>query len=185
MQDAALFYREAAARKSDIISRLGLSAKPFALCTIHRAENTDAPERLVNIVNALNDITEEMDVILPLHPRTRKIMEVRGLDTKCIIIDPVGYFDMIQLLEHTRIVLTDSGGLQKEAFFFAKPCVTLRDETEWVELVDGGFNVLAGAAKNRIYDSFKRMAATTPDYQIDLYGNGKASSSIVASLLKP
>lgn len=182
MQDAALFYRDTAARKSDIISRLGLSAKSFALCTIHRAENTDAPERLATIVDALNDITEEMDVILPIHPRTRKIMEVRGLDTKCIIIDPVGYFDMIQLLEHTRIVLTDSGGLQKEAFFFAKPCVTLRDETEWVELVDGGFNQLAGADSHRIRQHFAALSQSTTNYSVDLYGKGMASKNIVELL---
>lgn len=182
MQDAALFYRETAARKSDIISRLGLSVKPFALCTIHRAENTDAPERLAAIVDALNDITEEMDVILPIHPRTRKIMEARGLDTKCTIIDPVGYFDMIQLLEHTRIVLTDSGGLQKEAFFFAKPCVTLRDETEWVELVDGGFNQLAGAEAETICNAFLRMSSIGLDFGDDLYGKGQAAKNIIKSI---
>lgn len=184
MQDAALFYRDTAARKSDIVSRLGVSAKPFALCTIHRAENTDSPERLATIMGALNDISSEMEIILPIHPRTRKIMETRGLKTQCTMIDPVGYFDMIQLLEHTRIVLTDSGGLQKEAFFFGKPCVTLRDETEWTELVAGGYNILVGADKNKICGGFNLMRTTVRDYQVDLYGNGKASYSIVASLLR-
>ncbi|MCE1227372.1 MAG: UDP-N-acetylglucosamine 2-epimerase (non-hydrolyzing) [Geobacteraceae bacterium] len=184
MQDAALFYRETAARKSDIISRLNLSAKPFALCTIHRAENTDVPERLATIVNALNDITEEMDVILPIHPRTRKIMEAKMLDTKCIIIDPVGYLDMIQLLEHTRIVLTDSGGLQKEAFFFCKPCVTLRDETEWVELVEGGHNTLAGANKLDICSAFLKMRSASPNFDRNLYGAGQAASRIINELFR-
>lgn len=185
MQDAALFYRDTAARKSDIISRLGLSAKPFALCTIHRAENTDSPERLQAIIEALNRIADEMEVILPLHPRTRKIMEARGLASSCTILDPVGYFDMIQLLEHTHIVLTDSGGLQKEAFFFGKPCVTLRDETEWAELVEGGYNMLVGADSSKICDGFNRMRMATPNYQVDLYGNGAASSSIISNLLSP
>ena len=182
MQDAALFYRDTAARKSDVIARLGLSAKPFALCTIHRAENTDSTERLGNIMNALNEISSEMDVIIPIHPRTRKIMETRRINTKCTMFEPVGYFDMIQLLEHTRIVLTDSGGLQKEAFFFAKPCVTLRDETEWVELVDGGYNMLAGAINGQIVSAFGKMLSSTPDYGRNLYGGGQASVSIIAAM---
>jgi UDP-GlcNAc3NAcA epimerase len=182
MQDAAIFYRDAAARKSNIIFRLGLADKPFALCTIHRAENTDSRERLANIIDALNKITEEMDVILPIHPRTRKIMEARGLDSRCTIIDPVGYFDMIQLLEHARIVLTDSGGLQKEAFFFAKPCVTLRDETEWIELLDGGYNVLVGADREKICAGFRGMLSAAPDFSRDLYGQGHASAAIVSAI---
>lgn len=121
MQDAALFYRRIAAEKSGVIARLGLAGKAFALCTIHRAENTDVPERLEAIIAALDEIAGEMEVVLPLHPRTRKIMSAGGLDSHCTVINPVGYFDMIQLLEQTSIVLTDSGGLQKEAFFFSKP----------------------------------------------------------------
>ncbi len=182
MQDAALFYRETAARKSDIISRLGLSAKSFALCTIHRAENTDTPERLASIMDALNDISQNMDIVLPLHPRTRKIMEARRISTRCIIVDPVGYFDMIQLLENTKIVLTDSGGLQKEAFFFGKPCVTLRDETEWVELVDGGYNMLAGAHIEKIQFAFITMCSAAPNFSKNLYGKGQAARLIVNEL---
>jgi UDP-GlcNAc3NAcA epimerase len=182
MQDAAIFYRDIAAHKSDVISRLGLGGKPFAIGTIHRAENTDSPERLEAIMSALNKIAREMEVILPLHPRTRKIMRDRGLDSRCTIIDPVGYFDMIQLLEHTCIVLTDSGGLQKEAFFFSKPCVTLRDETEWVELLDGGYNTLAGASSEQIVAGFSQMLSAEPDYQRNLYGAGRASQAIVAAM---
>jgi UDP-GlcNAc3NAcA epimerase len=182
MQDAAIFYRDMAAQKSDVISRLSLGGKPFALGTIHRAENTDSPERLDSIMSALNKIAGEMEVILPLHPRTRKIMRARGLDSRCTIIEPVGYFDMIQLLEHTCIVLTDSGGLQKEAFFFSKPCVTLRDETEWVELLDGGYNTLAGASSEQILAGFSKMLSARPDYHRNLYGGGQASKSIVAAM---
>lgn len=185
MQDAALFYRDTAAQKSDIISRLGLTAKVFALCTIHRAENTDSPERLNAIISALNSIADDMEVILPLHPRTRKIMEARGLDSRCTLIDPVGYFDMIQLLENARIVLTDSGGLQKEAFFFGKPCVTLRDETEWVELVEGGYNLLAGADTKAVVAAFHQMHHATIDFSANLYGQGQAAASIVNVLAAP
>lgn len=179
MQDAAIFYRGMAAEKSTIIAKLGLANRPFALCTIHRAENTDNPERLAEIVAALDEIAGEMEVVLPLHPRTRKIMAARGLTTRCTVIDPVGYFDMIRLLEQCHIVLTDSGGLQKEAFFFARPCVTLRDETEWVELVEGGFNVLAAADKDLILGQYRLMLKATPEYEVDLYGNGRAAARIV------
>lgn len=182
MQDAALFYRDTAARKSDVIKRLGLTGKPFALCTIHRAENTDSLERLLAILAALNEIVGEMEVVLPLHPRTRKIIEARGLDSRCTVIEPVGYFDMIQLLEHTRMVLTDSGGLQKEAFFFSKPCVTLRDETEWIELTEGGYNILAGSNKEMIISAFRTMLTAAPDFSRDLYGRGCASATIVDAL---
>lgn len=183
MQDAAFYYRGIAAEKSEIIARLGLAGKAFALCTIHRAENTDDPDRLQAIMAALDKIADEVEVVLPLHPRTRKIMESRGLHSRCTVIDPVGYFDMIQLLERTRIILTDSGGLQKEAFFFGKPCVTLRDETEWIELVEAGFNVLAGADTLNIYKSFCNMMAVTVDCSMNLYGGGKASEQIVSKLL--
>ena len=194
MQDAALFYRDKAADKSIIIEKLGLKAQPFALCTIHRAENTDDPERLRNIFDALEDISREMSVVLPLHPRTRKKLAEAGItvrDPQSTIhhsqftihhIDPVGYFDMIQLLENARIVLTDSGGLQKEAFFFAKPCVTLRDETEWIELVEGGYNMLAGADEDNIVASFHSMLQSEPDFYVNLYGQGQATSNIIKAI---
>lgn len=183
MQDAALFYRKMAAEKSNVLFRMGLDGKAFALCTIHRAENTDDPERLDSIISALDEIAGEMEVILPLHPRTRKIMASRGLDSRCTVIDPVGYFDIIQLLENTRIVLTDSGGLQKEAFFFSKPCITLRDETEWTELVEGGYNVLAGADASAIIQSFRNRIVSSSDYSVNLYGGGKAAEKIVKFLV--
>lgn len=182
MQDAALFYRNTAACKSDVIARLGLSGRSFALCTIHRAENTDVPERLHAIVAALNEIAGKMEVVLPLHPRTRKVMAARELASCCTVIDPVGYFDMIQLLEHTKIVLTDSGGLQKEAFFFGKPCVTLRDETEWVELLGGGYNTLAGASQETIIACYNKMLLAMPNYEQNLYGSGHASHFIVTAI---
>lgn len=191
MLDAALYYGSTSAEKSTIIEEMGLKGKQFVLCTIHRAENTDDPERLDNIFAALGEISKQMIVVSPLHPRTRKILQSRstandpvtsGNDQRIRTIDPVGYFDMLELLKHTHIVLTDSGGLQKEAFFFGKPCVTLRDETEWVELVDGGFNTIAGANSDRILAAFRKMSTWEVIENVALYGTGNASVSIVAAL---
>jgi len=163
--------------------RFGIREKRFAVCTIHRAENTDDVGRLTQIIDALNQISKEIDIVFPIHPRTRKIIADRGLSISCRMIDPVGYLDMVSLLTHSSMVLTDSGGLQKEAYFFGKPCVTLRDETEWTELIEGGFNVLAGSDAGGIVSSFRRMCATKPDYTRDLYGGGTAGKRIVSCLL--
>jgi UDP-GlcNAc3NAcA epimerase len=190
MYDAAMFYADIASKKSGIMERLKMDGKDFALCTVHRAENTDDPVRLRNIFEALGEISKEMIVILPVHPRTRKILE--SLDyaslftshPSLMLIDPVSYFDMIELLKNTEIVLTDSGGLQKEAFFFKKPCVTLRDETEWVELVDGGYNRVAGAEVNRIINAYDELEGEHPDFSVALYGNGSAGRNIIAVLQK-
>ena len=179
MQDVAYFYSVYSAEKSRIIKKLGLEGKDFALCTIHRAENTDDPVRLASIVGALNEISRNIPVVLPLHPRTRKIMASCPVPFAFEPIHPVGYFDMIELIKHTKVVLTDSGGLQKEAFFFDKPCVTLRDETEWVELLSSGANRLAGADRERIV-KYRIEAITDPIvFNKDLYGNGRASENIV------
>src|SRR5690606_8129437 len=122
----------------------------YFLGTIHRAENTDRVKNLEAIVDALNELTSRLEVVVPLHPRTRKILKDLNISTEFTIIDPVGYFDMINLTRNSFCVLTDSGGLQKEAYFFKKYCVTMRDETEWVELVQGGHNILAGAGTEKI-----------------------------------
>jgi UDP-GlcNAc3NAcA epimerase len=154
----------------------------FILCTIHRAENTDDENRLSNIFEALDEIAKEKQVILPLHPRTKKILENLKLNIQNLtIIDPVGYLGMVWLIDNCSLVMTDSGGLQKEAYFFEKPCITLRDETEWVELVENRFNVLAGANKDKIVDLYKNFEFCT-DFNVDLYGNGKASQTIVEIL---
>jgi UDP-GlcNAc3NAcA epimerase len=123
-----------------------------------------------------------MRVVLPLHPRTAALLRRADVPLRFAPIEPVGYFDMLELLKLARIVLTDSGGLQKEAFFFAKPCVTLRDETEWVELVEGGYNRIAGANREAIVASFKAMLATALDFDRDLYGRSSASEAIVAAV---
>lgn len=183
MQDAARYYAGKAARTSDVMTRLDLDGRAFALCTLHRAENTDDPDRLASIVAALNEISGTMEVVAPLHPRTAKAVETRRLAVSFTRIPPVGYFDMIVLLSNARIVLTDSGGVQKEAFFFGKPCVTMRDQTEWTELVDGGFNRLAGAHRREIVRNFSEMLREKHDFSVDLYGGGGAAGRIVDAIL--
>jgi len=150
MLDAALFYKSKADKNSKMLERLELKPDNFMLGTIHRAENTDNPERLENIVNALNEINQNIQVIVPLHPRTLKIIANSNLKIEFTVIEPVGYFDMLQLISNCKLVLTDRGGLQKEAYFFNKFCITLRDETEWVELVTNGYNFIVGADMEKI-----------------------------------
>jgi len=181
MYDAALYYKKYA-RKPQI----ALPAK-FILSTLHRAENTDNPTRLKSIFNGFDKIAKTIPIILPLHPRTKKTIKTQNIeitDSNVQIIDPVSYLEMIYLLGKCAVVLTDSGGLQKEAFFFQKPCVTLRDETEWVELVDNGVNELAGAEPQKICASCKTALTKKLDFDLDLYGKGDAGDKIVATLLR-
>lgn len=179
MYDGVLFYRQYARRP-----QIPDLAQDFILCTLHRQENTDDPRRLGQIIEALTEIARERQVILPLHPRTRQKLEQGDFDTTTLIlIEPQGYLNMVWLLDHCSLVMTDSGGLQKEAFFFARPCITLRDETEWIELVEGGFNRLAGADRARILDLYRESDFAT-DYEVDLYGDGHASREIVTELLR-
>jgi UDP-GlcNAc3NAcA epimerase len=178
MQDAAIYYAKKSSEKSKILDFLKIKNNEFVLATIHRQENTDTPERLIGIINALNQISKEIPLIVPIHPRTRKIIERDQLKVLFTMIDPVGYFDMLELLKHCRLVLTDSGGLQKEAYFFNKFCITLRDETEWVELIQNGFNQLTGANEQLILKAFVDFSNKPFTKQIDLYGGGKASENI-------
>lgn len=153
MFDVALFYRAVALERSRVLARLGLETGGYALATVHRQENTDDPARLRSVLAGLRDVAAEMPVVLPLHPRTREVVRTggRGGDLEGLIVtDPVSYLDMVALEAQAALVLTDSGGVQKEAFFFGVPCVTLRDETEWVETVELGANRLAGADADRI-----------------------------------
>jgi len=178
MQDGALFYKKLAQKPLYKIE------DDFLLCTIHRAENTDNEKRLRAIFEALQEIGKERQVILPLHPRTKKNIEKLKLNIQnLIIIEPVGYLEMVWLIDHCDLIMTDSGGLQKEAFFFEKPCITLRDETEWIELVDNGFNVLVGANKEKIISTYMNQQFNS-DFNIDLYGTGQASKIIVERLIK-
>ncbi|MDR0834946.1 MAG: UDP-N-acetylglucosamine 2-epimerase (non-hydrolyzing) [Candidatus Symbiothrix sp.] len=181
MQDAALFYAKKAAEKSTIIQRLGL--KKFALATIHRQENTDSIDALTGIIEGLNAIHAQLPVLVPLHPRTRNIIAQHNMPVHFQTIEPVGYFDMIRLLQACEIVLTDSGGVQKEAFFFGKHCITLRQETEWIELVENGYNVLVGSNPEKMQHAFEQLLTKTSDFNINLYGNGHAAELAANSIL--
>lgn len=184
MQDAALFYARNSADKSTVIQEHNLSGKPFVLCTIHRAENTDNESNMKGIFSALTEISSDIPVILPLHPRTKGIIQKLEIETGNIyMIDPVGYFDMIELLKGCTLVMTDSGGLQKEAFFFKKHCVTMREQTEWIELVDGGFNELAGSSEDVILQKYNALKNKESDFDVNLYGNGQACRKLVDHIL--
>ncbi len=180
MLDAARYYGAMSAKHSDIIKRLGLTR--FALATLHRAENTDTTERLTAILTALEQIHRDLPLVLPIHPRTRGLLPKLGKSFDLTFIDPVTYFDMLELLKACAVVLTDSGGLQKEAYFFGKPCVTLRDETEWTELVSCGANIIAGADTQRILESFHTATSSSIDFTRSFYGDGTASDRIAAEL---
>ncbi len=182
MHDTALHYASVAEGRSTALDRLSLRGKDFALCTLHRVENTDDSARLGSIVRALHEVAAEVPVVMPLHPRTAAALARHGLRVDLTVIEPVGYLDMVSLVRGARAVLTDSGGLQKEAYFFSRPCVTLRDETEWVELVDGGYNRLAGADPGRIVGAFREALAAGVTFSTDLYGGGTAARAIVDEL---
>jgi UDP-GlcNAc3NAcA epimerase len=176
MQDAAMFYSKKEEAPNFKIP------KEFVLSTIHRAENTDNDKRLSSILSGLNFIAKSTPIILPLHPRTKNIIKKGSFDINNLtIVDPVGYLEMIYLIQRSKVVMTDSGGLQKEAFFFEKPCITLRDETEWVELVEGGFNTLVGANEKLIKNAFKNQSYNM-DFNFNLYGEGRACENIVEKL---
>lgn len=182
MQDAAMFYAKTSEQKSTVIKDNNLAKNNFVLCTLHRAENTDSKERLQCIVDGLHQINESTPVVLPLHPRTAKMLEKFNIELNITLIEPVGYFDMIELLKNCKCVATDSGGLQKEAFFFQKECITMRDETEWVELVHNGFNTIVGASSKSIIEAFNKVGKQKIDFEVDLYGNGKAGENIVSAI---
>jgi UDP-GlcNAc3NAcA epimerase len=182
MQDAALYYSSMLEGRKTIVTEKKLN--DFILCTLHRAENTNDPKRLSDIVDALNKIHETNHVVLPLHPRTKKTVEALGLKLNVDIVPPQGYFDMLALLKHCRMVLTDSGGLQKESYFFRKPCVTLRDETEWAELIQIGCNKLVGADNKKIISTVNEMLNQNFNFDTELFGGGIASKNIIAAIEK-
>ena len=189
MYDAALrFAKVAAARPARPAVGAALGGRAFALATVHRAENTDEPERLRAIVAALRALSGEIDVVWPLHPRTRKVLATLGVDVdgqkSLHAVGPLGYLDMIELQAAAQLIVTDSGGVQKEAFFFGKPCVTLRDETEWVELVEAGWNRLAPPTSVDALTSAFRAAIGSTGRPVRPYGDGYAARRIAAILLR-
>lgn len=186
MHDSVLYNARIAARElPDPLQRLGLvDGHPYALATVHRAENTDAPDKLRSIFRALGRVaTDELPVILPLHPRTRKALVQHGLSPdqgNLRLIEPVSYLEMLVLERRARLILTDSGGVQKEAYWFAVPCVTLRDETEWVETVETGWNQVVGSDGERIIEAARGAASGAGDR--DAYGDGHSAERIVEAL---
>ncbi len=186
MYDAVLQHAARAERRSRVLENLAIRPGGYALATVHRAENTDNADRLRVILGALARLGQEMPVVLPLHPRTRAAMDRHEIDlrenTGVRIIDPVGYLDMLRLESNAGLVATDSGGVQKEAFFFRVPCVTLREETEWVELVDLGWNRLCPPADLEATWTCLRGALGTTGAEAAPYGSGDAGTKIAAML---
>lgn len=186
MYDAALLFEKIAEQTSDILNLLHVQSKHFRLCTLHRAENTDQKERMTQISSALVEIgTKDFPIVFPLHPRTRICLEKYDLIktiTKhegILLLPPAGFLDMILLEKHAATILTDSGGIQKEAYFYHTPCVTLRDETEWVETVEAGWNQLAGYKASQIL----RCLENNPERrEIHEYGTGRTSETILELL---
>jgi UDP-N-acetylglucosamine 2-epimerase len=183
MVDSLLYAAEKASGSSTILERMGLAEDAFYLATVHRAENTDSRSRLKNILEAFIEL--DAPIIFPIHPRTRKAIDKFQLeqflhDTNIMLIEPLGYLDMVHVEQTAKMILTDSGGIQKEAYWLETPCVTLRKETEWVETVDLGWNKLAGADKAKILDIIRTF--TKPDKHPPLYGDGKAGERIARIL---
>lgn len=187
MYDAVLQFAEIAERRSTILADLGLSPRGYLLATVHRPYTTDVPENLAGVVAAFIALGEP--VIFPVHPRTRGRLAEQGLLTadgrsgQVRFLDPVGYLDMLALERNARLILTDSGGVQKEAYFFSVPCITLRTETEWVETVDGGWNIMVGTEKGKILAAVAQAddrVGTPPP----LFGDGHAATKIVNIMMR-
>jgi UDP-GlcNAc3NAcA epimerase len=188
MYDVALHHGSRVQAGSGLMARLGLEEKSYLLATIHRAENTDHPMRLAAIVDALETVALQIPVVWPLHPRTRAVLQKAGrleqLARRVILIDPLGYLDMVQMEKYAALIATDSGGVQKEAFFYQVPCITLRDETEWVELVDAGWNQLVSPTDSRRIADAIWQARGSRGSNIKPYGEGNAAQNIAERLLQ-
>jgi UDP-GlcNAc3NAcA epimerase len=186
MYDVALFHGKRVDAAGRILEHINLLPKSYVLATIHRAENTDCPNRLLAIVDALIKIASQLPVVWPLHPRTRAVLQKLGkldvLSDKLNLIDPVGYLDMVQLEKFAALIATDSGGVQKEAFFYKVPCVTLRDETEWTELIDAGWNRLAPPLSSDAIILAVEQSLGVVGQAVQPYGQGDTAKRIVQEL---
>lgn len=193
MYDNSIYYSSLAKQKCDVIKRLGLQQGRYVLATIHRDNNTDNRERLTNVFKALLDIAEnnKTDIVLPLHPRTKKMLPTNlepniwkrvQASTYIRVIPPASFFEMIELERYAKIVMTDSGGVQKEAFFFERPCVILRPETEWVEIVEHGAGLIADADYDRILAAYSQLMDKDIRFP-QLFGDGHAAEKIVSTIL--
>ena len=193
MYDNSLHFAHIAEEKTDIIQRLELAGKPFVLATIHRDSNTDHPERLSAIFKALILLSKECQVVLPLHPRTAKLLKTnlsedlqkQIFDSPNIkLIPPVSFLEMIALERHAKLMITDSGGVQKEAYFFQKPCIILRPETEWVEIVETGNAILADADKRRIMEAWEHFKGNPPTAFPEIFGDGHAAEFMLGIIYR-
>lgn len=187
MYDCILFYKSMLKQKSTMLDNLNVKYKDFALATVHRAENTDSPEMLVQIFNSFNEISKEIPILVALHPRTKKFIEKYNIRVShnVRILEPLSYLQMIDLEVNAKVILTDSGGVQKEAFFVETPCITLRNETEWVETVECGANILSGASYDRIISAFRDIEKMNKNnvYNSNIFGNGNSSEEIIRLLI--
>lgn len=179
MADSLLYNREIAENKSTILNDLGLKSKGYLVATIHRASNTDNERNLKNIVDAFSELNET--IIFPLHPRTEKFLKKYGfyerLKSSVILTQPLGFLEFIKLMTHAKMILTDSGGVQKEAYILKVPCITLRENTEWIETVDDGWNVLVGTDKEKIVNLVDEFTPSIKTYQ-NRFGNGDACKRV-------
>ena len=186
MYDVSLYFADIASQRVDVLVEHGVASKNYVLATCHRAENTDNPKNLAGIVHGLAGIAKKRPVILPLHPRTRsKIDEYGLLDalSGVSVIEPVSYLEMVVLEKNAEVIVTDSGGVQKEAFFYRVPCITIREETEWVETVNAGWNILAGSESSRMIDAVDQLIQRVK-LNISPYGHGDAAVQILNVLLR-
>lgn len=193
MYDNSLFFSELVEKQSDILKRIHLKPEQFVLCTVHRPQNVDDTFSLKNIMKALIDIADSgMHIVFPLHPRTRKQLEKtfegnpwESLQTNPNIhlLKPVSFLDMICLQKNSKMIITDSGGIQKEAFFFGKPCIILRPETEWVEIIDKGAGILCNSEPLRILNAYQHFQQYKIPPTDGVYGNGDAARKILLTMI--
>ncbi|TNE97306.1 MAG: UDP-N-acetylglucosamine 2-epimerase (non-hydrolyzing) [Bacteroidetes bacterium] len=195
MYDNSLYFSTVSEEKSNIINDLGLTSGSYILSTVHRDSNTDQPEKLEAIFNAYLTLLQqdpELFVVLPLHPRTKNkmqenlsasLLEQVADMSRLMIIPPAGFLDIIALEQHAKLIITDSGGLQKEAFFFKKPCIILRPETEWVEIVENGNAIIADADQKRILEAYRQLSLKTDYTYPSFYGDGKAAEFICSCIV--
>lgn len=185
MLDTVMYYRECY-HETVILENYGLQNKAYALCTLHRQENTDDFVRLISILSALSTIAKDLPVVLPLHPRTKAKLTQLGTTNvlnDLTILDPVPFLEMQRLQMSAKLILTDSGGIQKEAYFHKVPCITLRDETEWQETVEAGWNQLVGANEDAIKFAVQNAIAPTTK-QTTLYGDGHAAEKVISMMIR-
>jgi UDP-GlcNAc3NAcA epimerase len=186
MLDAVTYYSEKSPQKSTVLKEYNFVAGDFVLATIHRQENTDDVEKLKALFEGLTAVHQSKKVVIPIHPRTLAILGKNNLNYPIITIPPVGYFDMLELLKNCQLVITDSGGLQKEAFFNKKHCIIAREETEWVELVKNGFATLVGSDSAKMQAAFAQYQNSNADFSMDLYGKevGEEIHKLIHNLLQ-